>query len=78
MGRKSVAPLSFEDKRLIVQCKAERNRINDRLRSIRGRTGRYIAYERAKLKREASELTDAKLAEKFETTKYAIWYIPCE
>lgn len=76
MGRqRKYEPLTEADKMLILQCKEERERLETQIKELRSAdvVHNFAAIQR--LKAERKELNDAKLAEKFETTKYKIWMI---
>lgn len=61
-----------DDIRLIYACKEERTRLREEVRVLRRISPKLYADRIAQLDREIKELSDAKLAEKFEQTKYMI------
>lgn len=68
--------LTYHDVALIEKCKAERLRITEEMRLLSRLNKRKYADRLRDLKRARGELTDAKLAEKFECSLYAIRLIP--
>ena len=76
MGRAhAYAPLEADDITLIAACKSERDRIDAEIERMHAGDPKANFAAIQRLKRERAELSDERLAEKFETSKYQVFRV---